>query len=165
MEIRIDSLVEGARRAEGLVVVIDVFRAFTTAAYIFANGAEKIIPVAGIDEALELRRQNPNYVLTGERKGVMPAGFDYGNSPCILQDTDFSGKTAVMSTSAGTCGIICAKKAGEIVLGSFVCAKAVADYILKKRPDTVTLVALGNAGLKKTDEDELCAAYIKELLQ
>ncbi|MBD3310770.1 2-phosphosulfolactate phosphatase, partial [Candidatus Woesearchaeota archaeon] len=79
--------------------------------------------------------------------------------------TDFSGKTAVMSTSAGTCGIICAKKADEIVLGSFVCAKAVADYILKKRPDTVTLVALGNAGLKKTDEDELCAAYIKELLQ
>ena len=32
MNIKIDSLLDGARRARGTVVIVDVFRAFTTAA-------------------------------------------------------------------------------------------------------------------------------------
>jgi 2-phosphosulfolactate phosphatase len=43
MEIRIESLLEGAQRATGTVVIIDVFRAFTTAAVALARGASKII--------------------------------------------------------------------------------------------------------------------------
>lgn len=45
MEINILQLVEGAKQAKGIVVVIDVFRAFSTAIYAVGNGAEKIIPV------------------------------------------------------------------------------------------------------------------------
>ena len=55
MEIRIGSLLRGAQEAEGAVIIIDVFRAFTTAAVAFSRGADKIILVAEVDEALALR--------------------------------------------------------------------------------------------------------------
>jgi 2-phosphosulfolactate phosphatase len=54
MEIKILQLEEGARKASGLVVVIDVFRAFSTACYIMNNRADRIIPVASVEEALSL---------------------------------------------------------------------------------------------------------------
>ena len=55
MNIRILHLIEGAREAKGLTVVIDVFRAFSVAAYAFAGGAAKIIPVGELDIALRLK--------------------------------------------------------------------------------------------------------------
>ena len=42
MEIVIKSLIEGARQADGLVVIVDVFRAFTTASVAFSRNAKKI---------------------------------------------------------------------------------------------------------------------------
>ena len=51
MDIRIESLIEGAARASGAVAIIDVFRAFTTAAVAFANGATRITMVASVEEA------------------------------------------------------------------------------------------------------------------
>lgn len=164
MKVTIESLVEEARRAKGLVVVIDVFRAFTTAAYVMNNGAEKIIPIGNLDEAFELKK-NPDYILMGERKGLKVQGFDYGNSPFEIKDVDFGGKTVVMTTSAGTQGIANAKNADEIILGNFVCIDAIVNYIRKLNPKTVTLVALGSEGIVIRDEDELCAKYIKDSLE
>ena len=86
MEIRIESLVEGAQRAEGLTVIIDVFRCFTTEAVAFENGAEKIILVAEIEEAFNLRKQGVGDLLMGEVGGKRPEGFDFGNSPFELMD-------------------------------------------------------------------------------
>ena len=56
MEIRIGSLYRGAQEARGTVVIVDVFRAFTTAAVAFSKGAEKIVLVAEVDEALRIAR-------------------------------------------------------------------------------------------------------------
>ena len=72
MEIRLLSLLEGARQAEGTVVIIDVYRAFTTAAVAFSRGADKIILVAEIEEALELRRQGKGELCVGEVGGIRP---------------------------------------------------------------------------------------------
>src|ERR1700686_5268939 len=57
----------GARAARGVAVIIDVFRAFSVACYAFANGADRIIPVADIEEALRLRRAHPEFITLGER--------------------------------------------------------------------------------------------------
>ena len=54
MKISIQSLLEGAARGNGTVGIIDVFRAFTTAAVALANGASRIIMVVTVDEALAL---------------------------------------------------------------------------------------------------------------
>ena len=48
MEIRLGSLAQDASEAEGVVVIIDVFRAFTTAAIAFDRGADHIVLVAEV---------------------------------------------------------------------------------------------------------------------
>ena len=83
MEIQILQLTEGAKKAKGLTVVIDVFRAFSTACYVFAAGAEKIIPVEHVEEAFNLKKTLTNVVMLGERLERKVPGFDFGNSPDI----------------------------------------------------------------------------------
>ena len=62
MDLRILQLIEGAREAKGLAVIIDVFRAFSTACYVFGNGARCIVPVGNLDVAYELKRKNPSFL-------------------------------------------------------------------------------------------------------
>lgn len=155
------SLVEGARQATGLAVIIDVFRAFTTDAYIMANGAERIYPVATVEEAFKLKERHPDWILIGEREGKQVPGFDFGNSPYDVKEIDFTGRTIIQTTSAGTQGLFNAYDADEILPGSFVMADAIVDYIEARGPDTVSLVAMGWSGHEKSPEDESLAEYIE----
>jgi 2-phosphosulfolactate phosphatase len=165
MNIRILQLIDGARQAEGLTVIIDVFRAFSVACYVANNGAARIIPVGSIEEAYRLKRDHPEWILMGERGGIIQPGFDYGNSPTHLEHVDFSGKTVVHTTSAGTQGIVNAVKADEIITGSFVNAEAIVEYIRRKSPKQVTLVCMGWGGTEPADEDTLCAEHIRNALE
>ena len=108
MRVLIDSLEGGARNARGTVVILDVFRAFTTAAVAFSRGVSEILLVAGVDEALDLRDRGLADIAVGEVGGVMPDGFDFGNSPFELSRADVDGKTLVQRTSAGTLGVTAA---------------------------------------------------------
>ncbi len=165
MKVITESLIEGARKAKGLVVIIDVFRAFTTAAYVMNNGAKRIIPVSTLEEAFELKKRNPDFILIGERNGLKVEGFDYGNSPAEIQNVDFTDKTLLQTTSAGTRGILNVRYADEILLGNFVNIQSTIDYIGGLNPEILTLVPLGTSGVEKSDEDELCAGYIKDSLE
>ena len=160
MHIEILHLIEGARQARGLTVIIDVFRAFSTVCYVVRNGAGEIIPVGDVDLAYKLKAENPGYVLMGERQGKMLPGFDYGNSPTDIETVDFSGKTVIQTTSAGTQGFANAKDADELITGSFVNAEAIVAYIRNKSPVKVSLVCMGTWAVKANDEDTLCAEYI-----
>ena len=165
MRIKRLSLVEGAKQASGLAVVIDVFRAFTTDAYVMGNGAERIYPVEKVEEAFTLKQQHPDWILMGEREGKQVPGFDYGNSPYDIKDVDFKGKTVIQTTSAGTRGLFNAYNAEEILPGSFVMADAIVEYIRKRNPETLSLVAMGWGGREIAPEDESLAQYIEEKLQ
>ncbi|HPE75389.1 MAG TPA: 2-phosphosulfolactate phosphatase [Draconibacterium sp.] len=165
MEIRILQLLDGAKDASGLTVIIDVFRAFSTACYAFGCGTLKIFPIGDIQQAYEIKHKNPDYVLIGERNEQKPPGFDFGNSPSHLLSGDLTGKTIVHTTSSGTQGIANAKNAGEIITGSFVNAGAIVKYIRQKQPKTVSLVCMGYACEYPTDEDTLCAEWIKNELE
>lgn len=165
MEVKILQLLEGAKDAKGLTVIIDVFRAFSTACYVYDHGASKIFPIGDIDFAYLLKEENPDYVLIGERNEQKPPGFDFGNSPSQLITEKIKGKTIVHTTSSGTQGIANAKNADEIITGSFVNAGAIVKYIQQKQPKTVSLVCMGYACEYPTDEDTLCAEYIKNELE
>ena len=165
MKIQILHLVEGARKAEGIAVIIDVFRAFSTACYIINNGAEKIIPVSETANAFRIKELNPDYILLGEEFERKVPGFDFGNSPLHIVNTDFTGKTVVHRTSSGTLGIVNAVKADELMTGSFVNAGAIINYIRKQNPNTVSLVCMGYAALRLIEEDTLCAEYISMTLK
>ena len=60
MDIKILSLIDGAKKAEGLTVIIDVFRAMTVEAYLVKNNASKIIPVKDVDFAFEYKKTHQN---------------------------------------------------------------------------------------------------------
>ena len=165
MEIRINHLLESAKEAEGLAVVIDVFRAFSLECWLYAMGAAEIRPVGAVEDALAWREKDPACVLIGERHGRKLDGFDYGNSPSMVPPEAVRGKRVIHTTSAGTQGVTNAARAGEILTGSFVNARAVAEYIRRKNPETVTLVCMGKEGLEPAEEDELCALYLRSLIR
>ncbi len=164
-KINILHLIEGAKQAEGLTVIIDVFRAFSLECYLYDMGVKEIRPVGTIEEAFSLRNTIADSILIGERGGKKCEGFDYGNSPSAVAPQVVKGKTIVHTTSAGTQGIVNATCTSEIITGSLVNAKAVAEYILEKQPEVVSLVCMGNAGVRPAAEDELCAEYIKSILE
>lgn len=172
MNVRILHLLEGARQARGIAVVIDVFRAFSTACYVLNNGAAQVLPTAEVEAARRLKEQAPEIVLVGERDCKMLPGFDYGNSPADIEHVDFSGKTVVHTTSAGTQGLIAACERMEqglvqdVITGGFVNALAAAEYIKRTAgPETeVSLLALGTAGKERSLEDDAFAEYLRNLL-
>lgn len=165
IEIRIESLLDGARRAAGVVAVIDVLRAFTTAAVALANGANRIVMVADVEEALRLRAAGVGQICMGEVNGRAPAAFDYGNSPFELCRADLRGRTIIQRTSAGTQGIVAAAAAECRYAAALVTARATARAMLATRLSRITLVAMGLNGQTRTDEDELCALHLRNLLQ
>jgi 2-phosphosulfolactate phosphatase len=164
-EIKIFECIEGAKHAKGFTVIIDVFRAFSLEPYLFSRGTECIYAVGKEETARDLKKKNPNYILIGERSGFICEGFDFGNSPSQTSNFDFKGKTVVHTTSAGTQGIINAKNASEIITGSLVNSKAIANYILNKNPENVSLVCMGWNGVESAPEDTICANYIKSIIE
>ncbi|MEC8911923.1 MAG: 2-phosphosulfolactate phosphatase [Chloroflexota bacterium] len=165
MDITVSSLIEGARSASGITVIIDVFRCFTTEAVAFEKGAKKIILVAEIEEAFDLKADGVGDILMGEVGGKKPEGFDYGNSPFELLGADLKGKTIIQSTRAGTVGVTNASGADLIYGGSLAVASATVRALKAHNPSKVTLVAMGSEGIIRADEDEQCALYLRNLLQ
>jgi len=152
--------VAGARAARGLVVVIDVFRAFSVEAYAFARGLKLSIPTAEIEVARQLKRENPNALLIGERHAKPLPGFDCGNSPTELERFDVIGRTLIHTTHSGTQGLANAAHADEVITGALVNAGAIVRYIEQRRPEQVSLVRMGHEARERCDEDDLCAELI-----
>lgn len=165
MEVKILQLLEGAQKSRGLTVIIDVFRAFSTACYAFGGGIKCIFPVGDLKIAYEMKEFNPEYTLVGERHEKKPEGFDFGNSPSQLLKGNLNGRSMVHTTSSGTQGIANATQATEILTGSFVNANAIVNYIRLKNPEEVSLVCMGYSCQYPTDEDTLLAVYIKNELE
>jgi 2-phosphosulfolactate phosphatase len=158
--------------ATGVVVVVDVIRAFTTAAYALAAGAREIILTREVDEALALRRRIPGALVMGEVAGMPVAGFDFGNSPSRLAGLDLTGRTLIQRTSAGTQGVVLSSQAKNLFACSFVCAGATAALIRRMAPQKVTFVITGidptsqynGRPYQDGDEDVACADYLEVLL-
>ena len=164
MKIEILEFIEGARKAKGLTVIIDVFRAFSVACYAFDQGASRVITVGEIEDAFALKERYPDAVLVGEREERKIQGFDLGNSPTQIITSNIKGKMLIHCTTAGTNGIVNAINATEIITCSFVNADAVVNYIRQMNSEIVSLVAMGYSAEITADEDIFCADYIQDKL-
>ncbi len=166
MQIRRLQLLDGARRATGLAVVIDTLRACSNIVTLLERGAERVIPVETVEEGRRMKAANPRFVLAGERGGLPPEGFDLGNSPVEAAALDLTGKTIILTTSAGSKGMVAAAKAADrVVIGCFLNAGGVVRHIERVRPDVVSFVALGTRGALPSPEDDLAAEYMEGLLR
>ena len=118
-----------AGEATGAVVVIDVLRAFSTAAYAFGAGARRIWLVESVDEALAVKAARPGTLAMGEERGRRVPGFDFANSPVELAGADVRGRDIVQRTTAGTFSVVAAKGASRRWCASLVCASATAAAV------------------------------------
>ena len=164
MKVEILEFIQGARKANGVAIIIDVFRAFSVGCYAYDSGAVRIIATAGVEEAFALKKEYKNSVLVGERNEKIIEGFDFGNSPTEIIKADLHGKTVIHTTTAGTQGLINAVNADIVITGSFVNAGAVVKYIKTINPENVSLVAMGYRATLSAQEDLLCAELIKSSL-
>ena len=155
---------EDCHDAKGVVIVIDVLRAFSTAAYAFSRGAKEILLVSTVDEALSLKSAIPQSRAMGEVGGLRPEGFDFGNSPTYIDETDLFGITMIHRTSAGTQGVVRSRGADVMLASSFVVAGATARYVSNLAVPEVTFVITGKS-YNGGDEDLACAQYLESLLK
>ncbi len=165
MHIQRYSLREGALLARGVTVIIDVFRAFTCEPLMYHYGAEKIILESYIETC---RHYAGKAILIGEKDGRFIEGFDLLNSPShiMAQGRDyFENRIVVHRTTSGVTGAVAAmNNSDEVLLASYVNARATAQHIMNLNPDKVSIVAMGVATVEKTPEDEFCGDYIESLL-
>lgn len=165
MQITVSDHVAGAAAERGVAVIIDVFRAASLQCYAMGRGAAKIVPVAEIERARELKRVHPDWLLAGERHGRMLAGFEQGNSPSDIARLDLAGRTLIHTTHAGTQGLAAARDAAVVLCAALVNAGATARYIRRLRPASVSLVRMGSQGRERTAEDDVCAEWLGALLR
>jgi 2-phosphosulfolactate phosphatase len=153
--------VDGARSARGVVVVIDVLRAFTVTAFALAGGAREVIYVADIEEALRLRASIPNSILSAEVDGLPVAGVPISNSPTMISAADLRGRTLVQRSSAGVQALAAVPATADaLYAASLVVARATVGDVLLQEPELVTLVPSRPDHL----EDVACARYLEALL-
>ena len=131
-------------------VVFDVLRATSSIITAFANGANTVIPVATIEEALREKERNKKVLLAGERNGFRitskltgSVDFDCGNSPREFAAAPRLGRTIVMTTTNGTRALKACLGAKEIVVGSFLNLLRVAEYLQARQVDDLLLVCSG----------------------
>ena len=167
MFVKIESLTESISKVSGTVIVIDVLRAFSTAVVAFEHGVEKIIMVEEVEQALDIQKNGLADISMGEVDGIKPDAFNFGNSPFELSNSQIQGAILVQSTRAGTTGVERASKAGAstIFAASLMNASATSDLVKSLKCDSVTIFAMGAWGTTRSDEDEQCALYIRNLLQ
>ena len=154
---------ETCASATGTVVVIDVLRAFTTAAYAFVAGAKKIILVSKVEEAFALKLKNPDLLLLGETDGLVIKGFDFSNSPSELIGENLAGSTLVQRTSAGTQGVIRSRHAKRILVTGLCNASATVKYLRQFDIADLCLVETGVNGLGHGVEDTVCGDLLEAL--
>jgi 2-phosphosulfolactate phosphatase len=154
------ALYEADLHADSIVVIIDILRATSAICTAFANGADSIIPVAGIEEAREYK--NRGYLVAAERDGYVLDFADFGNSPFNFTREKVEGKTIVYSTTNGTGIIRMASSAGYIVIGSFLNISALAKWIIS-RDNNVILFCAGWKN-RFSLEDTICAGALAEKL-
>lgn len=168
MIIKRKSLLEGAEQAEGIAVVIDVFRAFTCLPLFFYFGATKVILEKDVQKAIGLKAKFKGSILVGEDKEIPIEGADIGNSPyeTLSMADNFKDKTVIHRTTAGIVGVFKAfQKAERVFMAGLINAKATAETIKALNPKVVTLVPMGERGLSPSPEDEACANYLDSLLR
>jgi 2-phosphosulfolactate phosphatase len=122
---------------ESVVVVVDIFRATTTMATAFHNGARSIRPVATVEEAQAYKIKG---WLVGAERNVKRCDFaDFGNSPFDYLPEIVKGKDVAFTTTNGTRAITIAKSAYRVITGAFINLQAVADYCVRHGRNVIVL--------------------------
>jgi 2-phosphosulfolactate phosphatase len=145
---------------DAIVVIVDILRATSAIITAFMNGANRIIPVATLEEAKVYKEKG--YMVAAERDGIVRDFADFGNSPFNFTRERINGKDIVYSTTNGTQSIMMASHSFRVLIGAYLNLNSVARYIINKNHDLLILCA----GWKNKFnlEDSLFAGALAELV-
>jgi 2-phosphosulfolactate phosphatase len=151
--------IEGARRARGTVVVIDVLRSFTVSAFALAGGARECRLVPTTAEARALAYSIPGAILCAEEDALPIQGIPISNSPTQIRAADLRDRVLVQRSSAGT-PVVAAVDSEDIFAASLAVARATVQACLVRDPATLTLIASADY-----PEDHACARYMEGIVR
>jgi 2-phosphosulfolactate phosphatase len=143
------------------VVVVDVFRATSCMVTAFAHGALEIIPVEDVDVCAAHREQG--YLISAERNGVTPAGFDFDNSPFSYQVDRVKDAKICVTTTNGTVALRRSLSAEKVFVGAFLNISSVVRA-LKTWSSDVVVVCAGWKGKPNLEDTLFSGALIDELV-
>lgn len=141
-------------------VVIDVLRASSSIVTALMNGADAIIPVADMGEAskIAMNVDSENYLLCGEKDGVMIDGYNLGNSPFEYTKEVVTNKKLIFNTTNGTKAIKKTFGSSDVCVAAFLNVSAIVEFLKTQKTDIV-LVCAGWKG-RLAFEDILLAGNI-----
>jgi len=152
------------RRRSVVYVVVDVIRATTTLTVAFDRGCRRVLLAPDIETALERSQREPGrFLLGGERDGVAPPGFDFGNSPAEYARADLAGCELLFVTTNGTRALRACAGGSAVFAGSYRNAEAAAQATLQAaRSAEITDIVMVCAGRENQPayDDTLCAGYL-----
>ena len=151
-------------------VVFDVLRATSTIVTALARGAESILPVATIEEALQHRAADSTVLLAGERHGLRISAavsgsvdFDLGNSPREYASAVVRHRRLVTTTTNGTRAFAACRGARFVLAGSFLNLNRTAQHVQRLNCDKLVLICSGT-GEEPAFEDNLGAGALCQQL-
>ncbi|MBW4537960.1 MAG: 2-phosphosulfolactate phosphatase family protein [Myxacorys chilensis ATA2-1-KO14] len=146
-------------------IAIDVLRATSTIATALAVGAEAVQVFSDMDKLMhESESWMPEKRLrAGERGGSKVAGCDLGNSPLDCTPQLMDEKRLFISTTNGTRALQKIQASPTVLAAALINRKAIVEYLLKQRPETVWIVNAGWEGSFAL-EDTVCAGAIAHTL-
>ncbi len=143
------------------VVVVDVFRATSCMVTAFAHGAVEIIPVEDVEVCASHREQG--YLISAERNGVTPAGFDFDNSPFSYQVDRVKGAKICVTTTNGTVALRRSVQATQVYVGAFLNISSVVRALKAWQGDAIVVCA-GWKGKPNLEDTLFAGALIDELV-
>jgi 2-phosphosulfolactate phosphatase len=148
-----------------VVVVIDVFRAFTTASYALSKKPSAYYLAVKQSIITELASKQINPLIIGKPEiGLSGDLYHIPNSPTRLQEMEVEGRVVIHRTEAGARGVLQATSADIVLAAGFVNAKATALFLSYLKDAEITYYPMGHEGNTPSLEDDLCAQYIAALV-
>jgi 2-phosphosulfolactate phosphatase len=153
-------------RARSVSVVVDVLRASSSIVTLLERGAARVVGAPDIHAAGALRERLPDHLLCGEKDGLPPPGFDYGNSPSEFSRLEFHGRSAILATSNGTRILAALAEAPAVIVGCLLnrtaAARAAVAMACERSLNIVVVCSAAYGGSTFVLEDALGAGAIVE---
>ncbi len=148
-----------------ITIVIDAFRAFTTASYVLARhpASYMLTTKSAVISRLAANLLDP--LLIGKSEKGARVVYHIPNSPTRVNETKVRGRHVLHRTEAGAKGILIAKDSDVILGAGFVNAAATAEYVRNLKNAHITILPMGHEGSTPSLEDHICATYIEALIK
>lgn len=148
-----------------VAIVVDVFRAFTTACVVLEGSPKNYYVTNHCKAVLKLAKECDQPILLGKPEKGSDVVYTTFNSPTRVGELNLKNQDVIHRTTAGGAGLISAEKGRRIFAAAFVNAEATVKVVRALKPENIKIIPMGHEGTTPSQEDTLCAEYIQGLLE